>query len=174
MYHGKQYAFYHHPEKISDEPLLYKNLIASAKNRVEIWDPYFNDADTMLFSHLQDNVKVKVLLFNTKELFGNRTATRWGLSTRVQLSGKNGVEVYFGCVDKGNHTYKEWEWHDRWLIIDERVFLIGSSISNYLLPNHTTGICELTAEEDKDLVKEMFKKYWKTAVVGCGLKYEVI
>ena len=174
MYHGKYYAFYHHPEKLYDEPLLYKSLITSAKLRVEIWDPYFNDDDTAVFSWLSNNVKVKVLLFSTKETFTNKASSKWNLSTAVQISSKRGVEVTFGCVDKGNILYKEWEWHDRWLIIDDdRVFLIGSSLSNYLLPNHTTGICELTADEDKELVKDMFKKYWNTAVAGCKLKYDV-
>lgn len=175
MYHGKHYAFFHHPEMMTSEPLMYKNLVASATRSVEIWDPYFNDTDTELFSYLQNNTKVKVLLCTTKPLFLSKAPSMWKLSSNIQLTGKSGVQIMFGCVDKGNNTYKVWEWHDRWLIIDdERVFLIGSSLAYYLKPINTTGIYELKSEEDKELVKEMFKKYWKAALEGCKLKAEVI
>ena len=174
MYHGKHYAFYHHPDRINDEPLLYKNLVSSATRSVEIWDPYFNDNDTEIFSHLKDNVQAKVLIFYSKEMFRSRT-TQLKLLTTIKLSGKSGVKVRFGCVDRGNATYKEWEWHDRWLIIDEKqVFLVGASISSHIKPNHTTGVYELQEDEDKELVKEMFKKYWHSAVVGCKLEEEII
>lgn len=171
MEHGKYYAFFHRPRHQTLPPRWYERLLGSATRSVDIWDPYFNyntnydDNDCRIFRHLKNSVKLRYLKVEDDGKFEGKVST-WEpvIANMISPALKPGMDVVFAYISSNTDFGAKWEFHDRFLIIDEeRFFLVGSSVGYYLSSKASTGIFELTEDEDKSLVKDLFDMYWSFA-----------
>ena len=68
-------------------------------------------------------------------------------------------------------VFKHNDWHDRFLIIDDRCFLVGASVYNQYNNNLSHGIYEVTDAFDKNLITDKFNQYY--ASTGDSHKKEI-
>ena len=171
MEHGKYYAFFHRPRYQALPPRWYERLLDSAQRSVDIWDPYFNyntnynDNDCRIFKHLKNSVKFRYLMVEDDGKFEGKVST-WEpvIANMIAPALKPGMDVTFAYISPNTDFGAKWEFHDRFLIIDDdRFFLVGSSVGYHLSSKASTGIFELTEDEDKSLVKDLFDMYWEFA-----------
>lgn len=171
MIHGKNYAFFHRPLNATIGPQWYLRVVGEATRSIDIWDPYFNqdtnNDDSRLFNYVKHPVKIKFLMAKSAVTFIN-AFNSWEntISSYFPKGLKVGSEVELGYIDDNGSDVlnSKWKCHDRFLIVDEkRMFLVGSSLGYHLRSINSTGMYELQDKEDKDIVKEMFGKYWQFA-----------
>ncbi len=163
MMHGANYAFFLRDDASKPAPTYYGDLIASATKWVYIWDPYFHDGDTAVFANLSNCVKVVVL---TKKNARRKDVYLDGLinhtKANINSSVKGNCCFAFGFIDTDSHPQGVWQCHDRFIIIDdENFFLVGASVESHLRSLHSTGIYEVTADEDKEIIRDAYKKTFK-------------
>ena len=165
MVHGTQYAHYLRDSLSKPAPNYYGHLVSFATRKITIWDPYFHDVDTSIFESITHTVDVYVLSsksISSKESYLNSLIAQTG--NNIDDSVKGTCQFYFGFIDKSRHQDGMWNTHDRFLIVDDRYFLIGASIAHHLAPHDSTGICELTEQNDKDIVQNAFDQCWNVCV----------
>jgi hypothetical protein len=169
--HGEgndKYWFFHHPDFQADPPLVYQQLIASATSHINVWDPYFNisppNRDYDIFYSVGQGITIQLLtqkgLSSTSTYFNDIAD---GLKLIIPRS-KN-TRLGIRAIDKGDTHQYFWQFHDRFLIIDQQqVFLIGSSVGNHLKPAHSTGIYRVTDPDTASFIVSLFDAYWNKAI----------
>jgi len=171
MNHGTNYAFFHRPQCQSLPPRWYQRVISSATRSIDIWDPYFNyndndeDNDCRLFKYLRCSVKMRFLVVESDDKFNSKFRD-WepSIANMITTALKPGMDISFSYISPNTELGAKWEFHDRFLIVDnDRVFLVGSSVGYQLSPKASTGMYELINDEDKKLVTDMFELYWTFA-----------
>lgn len=166
---GENYYFY---DALSGQsPHLYQNLIASAEHRIIIWDPFFmENCDSDLFGNVRnDGVDIFILTAyrrngsqdkDSLETFKNNILK--ALGSHVQTS-----KVII-CSIKLNYKnqYLTTVCHDRFLFVDDRVYLIGASMNNQISSKESFGIHEVIHEADKNLIIKKFNEYKNRVISG--------
>lgn len=159
MYKGEHYHFYCKPESGGAIPSLYQELLKHAEHNVYIWDSFFRKDDAAIFGCLtHSDIAIKIVTEQSGaslEAFKNDCVTV--METAMTPSIKS------GCLLKVAHpkaSVKDWKIHDRFLFVDEKVYLIGSSVNYYTSLQKSTGVCEVVSEIDKDLIRKAFDYYW--------------
>lgn len=159
MYKGEQYHFYCKPEGGGAPPSLYQEILKLAEHKVYIWDSYFRKEDAAIFGCLSHpGISIKII---TEQSGGRLEAFKNDCVTTMETAMTAAFRS--GCILKVGHpkaTVKDWQTHDRFLLVDEKVYLIGSSVNNYTSIQKSTGACEVVSETDKDLIRKAFDYYW--------------
>ena len=167
MYKGEYYYFWCAHDAGGVLPNLYQQVLSLAVNEVWIWDAYFHQVDGKIFSALSNPgvaikmiTEPKVLL----QVFINGVVTN--METAMPPAKRVGCKITI-AQSKGP-GFADWKMHDRFLIVDQaHVFLIGSSVGNYLNFGESTGAFEITEVNDKELIIKAFDYYWtKLDVIG--------
>ena len=133
---GKNYHFFNRVDHAAptDFPDYYGYLLSQASVSVKVWDPYFNDGDEDLFGNVQPSVNVTILYM--RETFPHRRPSSLDISTvktlvdaRLPL-GHGALKV--ACLPSADvPLYDERKWHDRFLIIDNKIlYHIGASLKD--------------------------------------------
>lgn len=148
------YLFFERNEKT--KPSCYENILAIARNRIVIVDPYFSvDEDPELFEKVgAEGIDVKILSVCTD---GKRKDDVMAYYDAIRDKLKKNVTTFnlsVHCFKPKPHIRKrismldyEYEeiflWHDRYLVIDDRAFLVGSSMNNQVTGEKSFGIYEV-------------------------------
>ena len=159
MYKGEHYHFYCKPESGGAIPTLYQELLKHAEHNVYIWDSYFRKDDAAILGELtHSGIAIKII---TEQSGGSLEAFKNDCVTVMETAMTPAIKS--GCSLKVAHpkaSVKDWQVHDRFLIVDEKVYLIGSSVNYYTSLQKSTGVCEVVSEIDKDLIRKAFDYYW--------------
>lgn len=168
MEHGVNYAMYYNADNWDDalqkgyRPTYYENLIKSATESVKIWDPWAkNSQDVGIMESVTCGLEIVILTNLSSDIIEKHKQYADNLWEKIPDGFKEDSVLKYCFVD--SHKYgQKYFLHDRYLIIDDsRVFLVGASlsmqVSQYDGLTATTGIYELTEEEDIRMVKEKFR-----------------
>lgn len=172
MLHGVNYSIFDHSVHGNVNPGYYGVLLEYARTRVYIWDPYCNDNPNQydVFSHIEVPLDLVVLTNCSSD---KDTKIVNGLNYIKQNIAKRllkEMKISLMYVDSKIHNEENnvnYFLHDRFLIVDDRYFLVGTSWCYYSSQGApgTTGIYEITEDGDKQLIQSIFNKY--RAVAEC-------
>lgn len=167
MEKGAAYSLYLKDSDDKPAPAMYGNLIASATSKVIIWDPYVHGDDMSVFSNLSHNVDISILMLCSAQNWGTRNADIINkLKQYIAPEFKASTSLRLAFIDKDRHgagLNGSWQFHDRFLIIDDEIFLIGASMAHHRSPQQTTGIMRIEHEEDKIMIHDAFNQTYNTA-----------
>lgn len=169
---GKDMWFYsnlHNPNK----PSKYESLLEEAKNRVYIWDPYTKVPDEELFKHINQDIEVKCLtLFEGIRMSNSRNSqyTSWAsefISNLANIKSEKGFQLELRVYNVDHRYSEKYGFHDRYLFIDEDIYVIGSSMPYHNLQasvnQKSTCIYKLTDDMNKHIIEQMFNDYWRVS-----------
>ncbi len=168
MEHGVNYALHYNSDYWDDvhqkglRPTYYENLIKSAKSSIKIWDPWAkNTQDDGIMESVTCGLEIVILTNLSSEIMDNHREYADRLWGKIADEYKEDSVFKYCFVDSRKYGQKYFL-HDRFLIIDDsRVFLVGASlsmqVSHFEGLTATTGIYELTEDEDIRIVKEKFR-----------------
>lgn len=170
MQHGVNYSLFDHSIYGNVNPGYYGILLESAQNRVYIWDPYCNDTPNQydVFSHIREPLDL-VVLTNCSSDRDQKMVNGLNYIKQNIITGiLSDMKISLMYVDSKMHNGPNnvnYFLHDRFLIVDERYFLVGTSWGYYSSQGApgTTGIYEITEDGDKLLIQSMFDKYRQVA-----------
>ena len=148
------------PEK--DYPDYYKILLSQAEQVIRIWDPYFHETEDCEVFKAVTASKIDILIVTS-------------LDKKYRCQNVQSMSDYCNNIEKNlpanvrNATikmraYERNDWHDRFLVVDDRYFLVGASVNNQLKNNWSHGIYEVTNPKDKALIKSKFDIYFGCTV----------
>ena len=162
MVDGKDYYLYDR-SRTRSYPLLYQKLLAQAQDVVAIWDPHYQLNCQRLFSEMKTNdVVIEVLtICHGSE---SRKDIMMFADTILSAIDKKLVPKCMVTVNALKYDWDEritWaaDWHDRYLIIDQDVYLVGTSMDAQSDKSSTFGIKRLTETKDKNIVIDTYVKY---------------
>lgn len=152
-------------------PTIYRDLVESAENVIDIVDPYLREQDSTLFVNISSSVNIRILTSmhqtDRRNIICNRNNFVRSMKN-IQLTKGFGLKI--SAIDGSRHSSasKSRNFHDRYLFIDDRVFLIGSSMHYHSIEGNAnlldgianTSVTELFGPENKKLIKEVFEQYW--------------
>lgn len=165
-------------------PSFYKDLISTAKKKIQILDPYFHLGDAVIFSGITARVDIEIVTMVT---FSGVYATYLAdtiSSIETALTGnscKSGTSVKICTIPDRfstgtDHTkYDEWRFHDRMLIVDDKHFyLVGSSVEYHHDLKASTGIFEVYHVDDRNLMRAKFDTIKSQADTSSSAIYQVL
>lgn len=164
---GKNYTYYDIASDRLDTPYKFQELLNSATSSIKIMDPHIQSGDEKLFENIcHDNIEISVLTILSKDQNDNDMniicEDIFSLVNSKASNIKVNISYYYRRRPNFHYNNINHLWHDRFLIIDDdKVFLIGSSLSNHITGNQSYGIYELKDDEDKKIVKQTFYNYYK-------------
>ncbi|MFJ7839038.1 VPA1262 family N-terminal domain-containing protein [Lysinibacillus sphaericus] len=146
--------------------IIYEELYKKAANRIWIWDPYVDQSilsDLSVLALSNRSLKIKVLLSEYKG--ENITA----LESNLEFMRCDSINSYLKKVEtdtgaslnnieirnwyrSGKHTF-----HDRFIIIDNNVWILGSSIKD--IGNYHSTIYRLEGGLPQEIIDE-YEKSW--------------
>lgn len=143
--------------------MLYAKLLAQAKENIVIWDPYYQMSCKRLFCEIRSNeITVEVLTIcqgyeSKRDIQDFADVILSAIDKTFVL--KCVVKVFALKKDYNErHTWAS-DWHDRYLIIDKEVYLVGTSMDAQEAKSVTFGIKRLTDTQDKNLVIDTYVAY---------------
>lgn len=160
MYKGEHYYLSCSPDFGGVVPSLYQYVLGLAVNEVCIWDAYFHQVDGAIFGSLNHaGIAIKMIAEPKTPLTDFKNGVVTNMETAMNAAVKVGCSI---TITQAKGTpYSIWKMHDRFLIVDRtHVYLIGSSVGNYLSPCESTGAYEVTDNNDKDLIIKAFDYFW--------------
>lgn len=159
---GKDYFLYDR-SKTKKQPLLYSSLLAQAKDFIAIWDPHYEENCGRLFCDMKnDGIVVEVLtICKGRE---SRKDIQIFANTILSAINKTDVPNCTVIVNALKWDYNErftWatNWHDRFLIIDDDVYLVGTSMDAQSSRSDTFGIMRVAENKDKNLIRDTYISY---------------
>lgn len=159
---GAFYHFYDVRNKrrndVKPNPDFYAILISQAKHFIKIWDPYFHETEDCEVFKAVAASNITIIIVTS-------------LDRKTRLQDKQSVIDYCNNIESNLPAavktatitvlaHDRNDWHDRFLIIDDRCFLVGASVNNQLKNNLSHGIYEVTNQVDKKLIKDKFDIYF--------------
>lgn len=167
-------------------PSYYKDIISTAKKKIQILDPYFHPADSVILSTISSRVDIEIVTM--KSLRGAQASCLSDTVSAIEtsLTGnpcKSGTSVKICAIPDRtalNLTperakYEEWRFHDRMLIIDDKYFyLVGSSVEYHHDLKASTGIYEVYHVDDKNLMRVKFDTIKSQADTTSSAIYQVL
>lgn len=181
MEHGNHYALFDHSDYGNVDPGLYGLLLENARQRVYIWDPYCNDEASQydVFSHINTALDLLVLTNCSSDKDDKMVRALGYIKQNVQSDILQDMKIRLMYVDSKIHNEANnvnYNLHDRFLIVDDSYFLVGTSWGYYSTKGApgTTGIYEVTDMSDKQLIQSKFDKYKRVAENDGTVKMKAI
>lgn len=152
-----------------DKPLIYEHLLNIAEEKICIWDPYTNTRDANLFRLINRGIDVKCLtLFEETKIeeeivrdYSSKKSRFISNLRNIQSENNFNLKLrvyYFNKMDD------RFGFHDRYLFIDDDVYIVGSSMGYHNTLNRSkpksTAIYKVSDELDKRIIRNMFYQYW--------------
>lgn len=162
-------------------PSFYKDVISTAKKKIQILDPYFHVSDAVIFSGITSRLDIEIVtLRGTQATYLSDTVS----AIETALTGnpcKSNTSVKI-CTLPNRYSsgteytkYEEWRFHDRMLIIDDKHFyLVGSSVEYHHNLKASTGIYEVYHRDDKNLMRATFDTIKSQADTSSSAIYQVL
>lgn len=181
MEHGVNYALFDHSDYGNVDPGFYRQLLETARQRVYIWDPYCNDDASQydIFSHIMIPIDLLVLTNCSSDKDDKIVRAFNYIKQNIQTSILQNMQIKLMYVASKIHNgtnFNNYNLHDRFLIIDDRYFLVGTSWGYYSSKGApgTTGIYKITETLDKQLIQTKFDKYRRVAENDGTVKIKAI
>lgn len=141
--------------------------LLKGKKKIMVWDPHFTEnRDDAFFEYVDtNNVDIEILTYKN------------GSQDVCELAAEDLYNNIFDLLENKDidftlkiyliHYEKEWELlnqgiflsHDRFLIADDEVYLMGTSMSSQLAGNRLFGVYRMEAPADKDIIIKTYEKY---------------
>lgn len=164
---GALYHFYDLMDKKGksekDYPDYYSILISQAKQTIRIWDPYFHENDDCKMFRDVTASNIEIMIVTSLDHNPNRPQDSQTVDDYSKYIERN-LPKSVATADITIRAYDHNNWHDRFLIIDDRYFLVGASVYNQLHNNLSHGIYEVTNPKDKELILRKFNQYYSSRV----------
>ena len=145
-----------------DPPEIYAQLLGTATNRVCIWDPYIWVDDFPLFEFVPDVVEIQCLTSMGYDGSQNIDNTRVGKFV-IAVDGQRNRWISRMTVKYYNVRYDDCgrnAFHDRYLYIDDDVYVVGASLAHHATRKGSTAIHRIESSEARDLIRTMYRVYW--------------
>jgi hypothetical protein len=144
----------------SAPPSIYSSLAASALRTLWIWDPYLNDGDANVLTSLNPGISFRLLFegaSNSPKLAQTLTAF-----TAAFRSNFPGVTLQISYLDRSIYWTNDpaLYFHDRYLFVDDDVYLVGSSLSTHCTRTNATAITKISGDAAPALLRYEFNVYW--------------
>lgn len=158
-------------EKRASGPTIYRKLVESARSNIDIWDTYLTKRDANLFNSIGSRIKVRILTtINQKGEIDKGYDNYFRFLEEIKkIQAKNGFSLIVMGICKSSHQKLASARipHDRFLFVDDRVFIVGSSLHYHSVENdneHVLGVAnttitELLLDENKNILKNDFESY---------------
>ena len=159
-----KYWYHLKPRFPDSHPTLYKKIISEAERSIRIWDPHIHEnKDCVIFTEVKNNIAIEILTLKSLNGTHANFMTLFVDEMKKVIPVEKSVSFCLGVIDK--YTNKEWEFHDRFLIIDRfQVYLVGGSVEY----NHTSkmgsGIYKVTDTITSQFIIDLFAKYWNETI----------
>lgn len=179
---GQGMWFYDRLEQNTTGPTIYRHLLEQAERYIRIWDTYLFRADADLFNNISADTDIWILSFC------DATNVRPGLQEffdeMIILHSINHFGLKIAVIDKnklyrhGITSYGNSFPHDRFLFIDDRAFIVGSSLQYHSVENarfgkdavSTTMIYEIKDTVQCTFLLNEYNSYWNTT----STKYQYV
>lgn len=148
------YLYFERNTKV--KPSCYENILAIARNRIIIVDPYFSiDEDPELFEKVgTEGIDIKILSVCTDRKRKEDVMAYYDAIKDTLKKNLTTFNLSVHCFKPKPYIRKRssmWNyedeeiflWHDRYLVIDDRAFLVGSSMNNQVTGEKSFGIYEV-------------------------------
>ena len=148
------YLYFERNDK--DKPSCYENILGIAKKRIIIIDPHLSiKEDLILFEKMKtEGVDVKILAVCDYVDKKDDVKSYFDALQNKFKKNLNNYKLEFCCFKPNPWKRKNtsWDkhndeqifiWHDRYLLVDNRAFLVGSSMNNQVSGNKSFGIYEV-------------------------------
>lgn len=145
-----------------DPPTVYSKLVAAASKKVWIWDPYFNTGDEAAIASIQPAASFRLLLEGSCNPNGALRARVAAFKTLFPARYP-GVTFQIRCFDRDVYTDSALCPHDRFLIVDQHVYVVGTSLTAHWKRDHPTVLVQVTDSDAINLVEKQFDQYWSDA-----------
>ena len=153
--------YYDHPSTM-DPPGIYAELLSMATNKVCIWDPNVDEHGFPVLAFVPDDVEIQCLTsmghVNSNNLNNTRVG-RFVMAVDVQRNkwvSRITVKYYNVRYDDcGKNAF-----HDRYLFVDDNVYVVGNSLAHHVIRNGSTAIHRIESSQARDLVRSMYTRYW--------------
>ncbi|MBD5292829.1 MAG: hypothetical protein HDS23_06245 [Bacteroides sp.] len=149
---------------------IWDDILENAKE-IYLWDPFFHSLmDHEFFQSVKtQGVRIEILTLNPSdqkytynELKRKAKELRTNIIKTLESNQISLYSVTIRGIDQINFNGKKYgfsTWHDRYLLTDQGVYLMGTSMNGQLDGSKLYGIHKLEYQEDEVLVKCYYKKY---------------
>lgn len=160
-----KYWFYHKEDFPTVEPLKYREIIKSAVRSIDILDPYFNiygtKTDYQIFDNIRDNIKIRILTVKKMLKVININFLNDTLNSIKSVVTAANTEFGMRVINLSEAGEQIWEFHDRFLLIDNTdLYIVGGSIGYHVYSENSTGIYKVDDSETLELVTAIYEYYW--------------
>lgn len=158
-------------DRLSQEdfsPNIYKNLLAEANRTIRVWDPYLCAQDVSLFDDIGSHIEIWILTY--LDVNQPKQAHSSFLREIRLCQIRNRFSLHIAAIDsqKVNAQLKKKVGrtlpHDRFLFVDERTFLVGSSLRYHSSHDaegvSSTMIYEVKEDTNRKFLLDEFKSFW--------------
>jgi hypothetical protein len=140
-------------ENLRKAKLAVRDVLNKARKEIYVCDPYFKATDFEEYLHYINSISVKIHILNSKADVGIKGLKKLIPIIRNYNQGV-GIEDYITCrVLKGNESML----HDRFIIVDNQVWNMGSSFGEF-----GARVCTLSrlSEAAARIVKGYIVEWW--------------
>lgn len=124
---------------------LIRELINQAKNRCYICDPYFSASDLVQFAFFIKNTGVELKILNSQDKMNKASATSL-IEGIIEYNGKPFQKIEM-------RTLKSNVLHDRFVIADNEVWYIGTSLNQ--IGTKATCIAKVPESDNIEIIREI-------------------
>lgn len=142
-----------------------RDVLNRARNEIYVCDPYFKMTDFEVYLHYVNSLSVKIKILNSKADVGIAELKRL-IPVIRNYNQSVGVEDYISCrVLRGNESML----HDRFIIVDNQVWNMGSSFGEF-----GARACTLSrlSEAAARIVKGYVEEWWNGDKTKSLYEYE--
>ncbi|MCI1751028.1 MAG: hypothetical protein LKI17_06880 [Megasphaera cerevisiae] len=172
---GEGMWYYDSFRKHSSGPTIYRELLQSATDKIWIWDSYLHRGDADLFRNISKMINIRILTSfgrvpNTTNIPKEYQDFVSAIST-MQQQYEFGLQLAFiNLRNVGWNSAKKLP-HDRFLFIDNKVYIVGSSMEYHSVERNddiriksiaNTLIYEIKEESNRKILHNDFKSFWET------------
>lgn len=151
---------------------IYRQLIESAQRLIGVLDTYLQERDANLFNNISSKIELKILTtVNQKDEEDRNIDNYYRFLEKLKKTQEaNGFLLVMRRICKSSHQKNSTARipHDRFLFVDDRVFIVGSSLhyhsieddAEHIINVANTTVTELFADENKEILKTDFDSYF--------------
>jgi hypothetical protein len=154
--------YYDRWEERINPPQVYSFLLSQASDVVKIWDPYVHLEDLDILRNIPDGVSLQWLSAYGWSNLGSSNHKLDKIIDKVKLVHSTwnfDIEIRFfnRHLDGGDDSLP---FHDRYLVLDNKVYMVGASIEYHRRRMSSTAIAEVSDSLAKNLVLSRFEDCW--------------
>lgn len=155
-------TWYYDHQTTAAPPSMYAELVQTARDRICIWDPYVDEYGFPAFTFVPDDIEIQCLTSMGYDGTQNLNDTRVGRFV-MAIDGQRNQWVSRMTVKYYNVRHDDcgkYAFHDRYLFVDDNVYVVGSSLPHHVMRNGSTAIHRIESLDARELIRNMYERYW--------------